>query len=36
MEKDGTVQKLRELVEQRDKRIEGMTQEIEIMQRKLL
>jgi len=36
VEKDGTIQKLRELVEQRDRRIGAMTQEIESMQNKLL
>lgn len=36
MEKDGTIQKLRELVEQRDRRIEGMTREVETMQTRLL
>ena len=36
VEKDGTVEKLRELVEQRDIRIGAMTHEIEIMQQKLL
>ena len=36
MEKDSTIQKLRELVEQRDRRIEGMTREVETMQARML
>ena len=36
LDKDGTVQKIRELVEQRDERISAMRIEIETMQTRLL
>jgi len=36
VEKDGTIQKLRELVEQRDTRINSMTYEVTTMQKRLL
>ena len=36
MDKDGTIQKIRQLVEQRDERIGAMRLEIETMQTRLL